>query len=390
MKHRTRISAWILTLALLVGIITVCASDPVVTRSYLTDTYQPYILQQARQKLDTAFAQLNKQLQSGFSADSLRAQIGTAIWRSTMNGGYVQSLSAGSYTVSSGAVLSGGLGTTLTLVSGSAQVIAAPGAVVVDITEGVECANGQTLSAGHSYMIVDTSGTGIRAVAAGTVVTVSDNAKLLGSASGYTPPAGSGNTGSSGTGAYTEQYLRYAQALQEMGLFKGTNAGFELNREATRVEALVMLIRLLGEEEAALASTAKHPFKDVPSWASRYVAYAYAKGYTNGISATSYGATQSATREQYLTFLLRALGYDDAAGDFVWSQASSKAVQIGMLSSAESQAVSGLFYRDHVAFSSYKALMTAKKDATVRLLDILIDSGTVAIDAAYRATVIVG
>ena len=61
-----------------------------------------------------------------------------------------------------------------------------------------------------------------------------------------------------------------------------------------------------------------------------------------------------------------------------------------MLSSAESQAVSGLFYRDHVAFVSYKALMTARKDMTVRLLDVLIDSGAVSLDAAYRATVIVG
>ena len=67
-----------------------------------------------------------------------------------------------------------------------------------------------------------------------------------------------------------------------MGLFLGTDHGYELDRAATRVEGVVMLIRMLGEEEAALAYTGAQPFRDVPEWASKYVAYAYGMGYTKG------------------------------------------------------------------------------------------------------------
>ena len=36
----------------------------------------------------------------------------------------------------------------------------------------------------------------------------------------------------------------------------------------------------IGEEKAAQSFTGACPFSDVPAWAPRYVAYAYAKGYT--------------------------------------------------------------------------------------------------------------
>jgi hypothetical protein len=79
-----------------------------------------------------------------------------------------------------------------------------------------------------------------------------------------------------------------------------------------------MLIRLLGKEAEATGSYWWHPFTDVDDWASSYVGYAYQKGITNGISATKFGggATPS-TAAQYVTFVLRALGYVEGAyGDF--------------------------------------------------------------------------
>ena len=42
-----------------------------------------------------------------------------------------------------------------------------------------------------------------------------------------------------------------AQVLNELGLFQGTNNGYELDRAPTRTEAGVMLIRLLGVEKQA-------------------------------------------------------------------------------------------------------------------------------------------
>jgi hypothetical protein len=38
---------------------------------------------------------------------------------------------------------------------------------------------------------------------------------------------------------------------------------------------------------------------------------------------------------QYITYLLRSLGYDDSKGDFNWSEAVDKAYNIGLISSVE-------------------------------------------------------
>ena len=47
--------------------------------------------------------------------------------------------------------------------------------------------------------------------------------------------------------------------LETLGLVRGSAAGFEPERSATRAEAAVMLLRLMGKEEAALASGTMPP-----------------------------------------------------------------------------------------------------------------------------------
>ena len=65
-----------------------------------------------------------------------------------------------------------------------------------------------------------------------------------------------------------------------------------------------MLIRLLGKENEALETTATHPFKDVATWSDKYVAYAYSKGLTNGISEDEFGPNNIANSNTYLTLVL--------------------------------------------------------------------------------------
>ena len=72
--------------------------------------------------------------------------------------------------------------------------------------------------------------------------------------------------------ADTGDAQRQAEALKELNLFRGTAQGFELDRAPTRMEALVMLLRLSGKEWEAIYSgsdqdgaAARHPFTDVPS-----------------------------------------------------------------------------------------------------------------------------
>ncbi|MBR5543216.1 MAG: serine protease [Oscillospiraceae bacterium] len=173
-----------------------------------------------------------------------------------------------------------------------------------------------------------------------------------------------------------------AEDLKSLGLFRGvSDTDFALSRKPTRVEALVMLIRILGRENDALTKGGKHPFLDVPSWADKYVGYAYENKLTNGISATKFGSGDIASSSMYITFVLRALGYSDAAGDFSWDNPYALARTAGiMLGNPD---IIG-FLRADVVLISYAALEAEVKGTGKTLADKLIEAG--AISAAAYAT----
>ena len=129
--------------------------------------------------------------------------------------------------------------------------------------------------------------------------------------------------------------LALAQQLNQLGLFRGagTNAdgsvNYDLDRQPNRAEGITMLVRALGAGDQE--GTAKnHPYTDVPSWANGVVSYAQKKGLTKGISATQFGSKDAVTTAMYLTFMLRALGYQDGT-DFFWNTPWDAAVKAGVL-----------------------------------------------------------
>lgn len=101
------------------------------------------------------------------------------------------------------------------------------------------------------------------------------------------------------------------QMLCDLGLFRGTENGFELEKPMTRAEAAAMLTRFFGAEQEALADDWSHPFTDVPDWADKYVGWLYENGLTKGVSETAYGAQENVTCGQYCTFLARASHGED-------------------------------------------------------------------------------
>lgn len=164
-----------------------------------------------------------------------------------------------------------------------------------------------------------------------------------------------------------------AQDLKALGLFKGvSDTEFELDRAPTRIEAVIMLIRVLGKEADATGKTWSHPFTDVPSWADNYVGYAYRKGLSNGTSKTTFG-TEAASAEMYMTFMLRALGYSDKDGeDFYWDKPFTLARNINIYPF-------GLnikdFLRADAVMISYAALNAYMKDNNITLAQKLINEG---------------
>jgi hypothetical protein len=162
--------------------------------------------------------------------------------------------------------------------------------------------------------------------------------------------------------------------LNKLGLFNGVgtdsqgNPIFDLEREPTRQEALVMLIRLLGLEKNVLASKTEHPFDDVADWAAPYVGYAYSVGLTNGISQNKFGSNDSVTLQQYSVFLLRALGYSEKDNDFTYSNALDKAYDLGIINSKDGAS----FTRGKVAELSYNALLLSPKGEAKKLASKLL------------------
>ncbi|MDD6188917.1 MAG: S-layer homology domain-containing protein [Clostridiales bacterium] len=111
-----------------------------------------------------------------------------------------------------------------------------------------------------------------------------------------------------------------------------------------------MLVRLLGKEEAAQKGAWTTPFTDVPNWAKPYVGYAYANGLTEGISNTLFGSQELVTVSQYLTFVLRALGYESDR-DFKWDTAWELSDKIGLTEGEYTG--EGEFLRGDLAIISY-------------------------------------
>lgn len=120
-----------------------------------------------------------------------------------------------------------------------------------------------------------------------------------------------------------------ARMLKALGLFKGTDKGFELEKPMTRAEAAVMLTRLLGAEAEAKTQDNPHPFTDVPAWASPYVGWLYANGLTKGVSGKAYGSQRSVTCQQFGVFLTRATYNPEKREEFIASWRKS-AAQTGL------------------------------------------------------------
>ena len=167
-----------------------------------------------------------------------------------------------------------------------------------------------------------------------------------------------------------------AECLYELGLFNGTGVNadgspiFSLDRVPTRNEAIKMLVVLLGKENEAKQGTWQTPFTDVASWAEPFVGYAYANGLTSGTSPTTYGGDNPVTATQYLTFVLRALGYQTGT-DFQWDEAWKLSDQIG-ITAREYQNGSRTFLREDIVLISRAALEATDKASGETLIHKLL------------------
>lgn len=296
--------------------------DPLVSLSYLAGTFSNTVDREIEQRLDASDAAIS----SGSSGSGSTANIASS-WTE-------QRLKRGD-------CLTGSTGTSVLVLAGNVQVNVSSG-TVVDVSAGTTVSNGATLSTGHRYMAAED--TSAQFVVTGKTAVVDYQGPYALSYSGET------------------DYNAMASALKTLHLFQGSltgyGQGYDLEVAPTRLQALIMFIRVLGEEEQALAWSGTTPFTDIQpgSQAERYVGYAYSKGYTNGYSATQFKPAGAVNAYQYTEFVLRAMGYSSASNTNL-SDTLERAVSCGVLTAGESAMLqSDPFLRAELVYISYYAL----------------------------------
>ena len=194
-------------------------------------------------------------------------------------------------------------------------------------------------------------------------------------------------------GNYKPLYYYYASELWNNGLFLGSNGSFDLDNPLTRAEGVVMTIRLLGKETEAKAATGPITFTDVPDWAKPYITYAAQNGIANGYNTTTFGSNDPMTAAQFITLVLRAMGYKDNE-DFTWDKSYDKAVEVGLIGQPchTQYSRSNLFLRDNAAVIAYNAVFKAQTKSGSLLKDTIKMPGkpTSSVPTATRAEISLG
>lgn len=335
-KFLILLPACILLLAAVWALAAGDAADPLATLSYLTGAFTDAVDQRVDQRLDGA----------GLSSDGVSAPaVSVSTWAETR------------LKCADDAVCA--TGSSVLLLAGGAYVSYPDGGAVVDVTTGTVVPSGTALAVNHRYMAAEDTVAHFVVTSKTAVLDYQGDVSL----------------------AYSNavDYNAMAAALKELHLFRGTltgyGQGFDLEAAPTRLQALIMFIRVLGEEEQALAWTGTTPFRDITPGtdAEKYVGYAYERGYTTGYSATEFRPAGAANAFQYTEFVLRAMGYSASTS---LADVFDRAINAGVLTAGEADMLRrDRFLRAELVYISYYALEAPLPNSGRTLADRLMDAG---------------
>ena len=323
------------------------AADPLISLSYLNGKYQDFIHTTAENIIHTSTESIRLETADKLNAAGLYAD---RQWADTWTESRLKYVDT----------LYGSTGLSFLLLAGSCQVAYDSGEVV-DVATGNAVPSGSILETNHRYLVAEDT------TAHFTVTSETAVVKYMGQ-----------------YGIVLSDSLDYnamAGALKQVNLFRGSytgyGSGFDLEVSPTRLQALIMFIRVLGEEEAALANTDLPPFSDIypDTNAAKYVGYAYKMGYTNGYKDGTWRPGGATNIYQYSEFLLRALKYSSVSNSDI-SDAPQRAHSVNLMSADDLiSLINKPFLRAHLVYLSYNALEVPDADSGILLHDRLISQG---------------
>lgn len=176
-----------------------------------------------------------------------------------------------------------------------------------------------------------------------------------------------------------------AEKLQKIGLFLGNGAGgFDLEMNLSRLQAMIFVIRVKGEDAKAKALTEAEVAEQmanltdaskIPSWAKQYAAYALKTGITLGSirGGKKYFDGDAATSgKAFATFILRGMNYSPN-----YLSPLNEAFTAGIFNSVYAVYESASINRDSAVAILFAAVKEGKNSDGKKLIDVLIASKAV-------------
>lgn len=188
--------------------------------------------------------------------------------------------------------------------------------------------------------------------------------------------------------AFSDNESRSVESFfAESEMLKGDGKSYALDKESSRMEGMIILIRILGKEaEAQEMSNLPCKFIDVPNWAVGYVNYAYETNISKGVGGNLFGTNNKITAKEFNTLLLRVLGYDDANGDFQWNDSVTKTDELAILPTdmVEKYNKNSKYTKRDLVETAFCFLEANYKDQEETMIHRLIETGVVTKETAEK------
>ena len=168
------------------------------------------------------------------------------------------------------------------------------------------------------------------------------------------------------------KYKKSAEELKSYNIIQGDSSGdLMLDKNLKREDLIVILSRLMNDEERAKKYSSETKFTDLKSASKVYLPYinwAVSNGYIHGVTKDKFGYGDYVTVRQYQAILLRILDYSSEAKK--WDMVSDYAVTYGLMDGLDLNP-DDFLNRGEMALMTTNALKTPKKGSTLSLLKVL-------------------
>ena len=128
-------------------------------------------------------------------------------------------------------------------------------------------------------------------------------------------------------------YLSSGLVLRDLGVIEGNEKGnLMLGDTLKRQDMIVLISRLYNDELSARAYLIKPKFTDLTksySFYEPYIGWAVDKGLIKGMGNDTFGINDKVTVQQFMTVMLRALGYEEESK--LWNTTPEIAMQLGIM-----------------------------------------------------------